>query len=69
MDTVEEPLTLDYLCRLNGFISRNEALTWGALRTGSVGVSGTDYIPSQMAVKQALEGILDMEQKRPLHSS
>lgn len=64
MDTVEEPLTLDYLCQLNGFISRNEALTWGALRTGSVGISGTDYIPpipSQMAVEQALEGILDMD--------
>ncbi len=64
LDTVEEPLTLDYLCRLNGFIARNEALAWGTLRTGSVGISGTDYIPpvpSQEAVEQALENILDMD--------
>ncbi len=64
LDTVEEPLTLDYLCRLNGFIARNEALAWGTLRTGSVGISGTDYIPpvpSQEAVEQALGNILDMD--------
>lgn len=63
LDTVEEPLTLDYLCRLNGFIARNEALAWGTLRTGSVGISGTDYIPpvpSPEAVEQTLENILDM---------
>lgn len=64
LDTVEEPLTLDYLCRLNGFIARNEALAWGTLRTGSVGISGTDYIPSvpsQEAVEQALGDILSMD--------
>ncbi len=64
LDTVEEPLTLDYLCRLNGFIARNEALAWGTLRTGSVGISGTDYIPpvpSQEAVEQALGNILDKD--------
>lgn len=64
LDTVEEPLTLDYLCRLNGFIARNEALAWGTLRTGSVGISGTDYIPpvpSQEATEQALGDILGMD--------
>ena len=45
LDTISEPLTLDYICKLNGFIARNEALEWGKLRTGSVGISGTDYIP------------------------
>lgn len=50
LDTISEPLTLDYICKLNGFIARNEALEWGKLRTGSVGISGTDYmqpIPAQ----------------------
>lgn len=64
LDTVEEPLTLDYLCRLNGFIARNEALAWGTLRTGSVGISGTDYVPpvpSQQAVEQALGDVLGMD--------
>lgn len=45
LQTVAEPLTLDYLCKLNEFIARNEALNWGTLRTGAVEISGTDYIP------------------------
>ena len=32
-------------CKLNGYIARNEALEWGKLRTGSVGISGTEYEP------------------------
>lgn len=43
--TIDEPVTLEYMCKLNEFIARNEALVWGKLRTGSVGISGTDYIP------------------------
>jgi len=45
MNTVDEPLTVDYICKINGFIARNEALEWGVLRRGSVGISGTDYMP------------------------
>lgn len=45
LETVDEPLTLDYICKLNEFIARNEALEWGKLRTGSVTISGTDYLP------------------------
>ena len=44
--TMNEPLTYAYWCKLNEFIARNEALEWGKLRTGSVGISGTDYLPS-----------------------
>ena len=42
LDTINELITLDYLCKLNDFIARNEALEWGKLRTGTVGISGTD---------------------------
>ena len=45
LNTVNEPLTLEYICKLNEFIARNEALYWGVLRTGQVGISGTEYIP------------------------
>lgn len=64
LNTVADPLTLDYLCRLNGFIARNEALAWGTLRTGSVGISGTDYVPpvpSREAVEQSLGDILSRD--------
>ena len=45
LSTMSEELTFDYWCKLNEYIARNEALEWGKLRTGSVGISGTDYEP------------------------
>ena len=45
LSSIEEPVTLAYLCKLNEYIARNEALEWGKLRTGTVGISGTDYVP------------------------
>ena len=61
LSTVNEPVTLDYLCKLNELIARNEALEWGKLRTGRVGISGTDYdppIPKREQVQNELEQIL-----------
>ena len=61
MDTVTEPLTVDYICKLNEYIARNEALAWGTLRTGSVGISGTDYqppVPDRANVERELAAIL-----------
>ena len=61
LNTVNEPITLDYLCMLNDFIARNEALEWGKLRTGTVGISGTDYtppIPEKEQVESELAQIL-----------
>lgn len=43
--SMAEPLTFEYWCKLNEYIARNEALEWGKLRTGSVGISGTEYVP------------------------
>jgi len=45
MSTAGEPFTLEYLCQINGHISRNESLAWGVPRTGKVGISGTEYTP------------------------
>ena len=56
MGSINEPVTLEYLCKLNEFIARNEALEWGKLRTGSVAISGTDYmppVPQEAAVRAA----------------
>lgn len=61
MQTIDAPLDLDYICKLNEFIARNEALEWGTLRKGSVGISGTDYIPpipEKNAVESGLAAIL-----------
>lgn len=45
LENVDGELDLDYICRLNSFIAKDEALAWGVLRTGSIGISGTDYKP------------------------
>ena len=45
LNSMDQPLTFEYWCKLNEYIARNEALEWGKMRTGSVGISGTNYIP------------------------
>ena len=45
LNNINEELNLEYICKINSFISRNESLEWGVLRTGQVGISGTNYIP------------------------
>lgn len=42
---IDEAITLDFICKVNSFVSRNESLEWGVLRTGKVGINGVDYIP------------------------
>ena len=59
--TAYEPLSLDYICKLNSYIARDEALEWGVLRSGNVGISGTSYIPpipKTNAVERELNNIL-----------
>lgn len=59
--TINEPVTFEYLCKINEYIARNEALEWGKLRTGSVGISGTDYlppVPCENEVRKKLEIIM-----------
>lgn len=53
--TVEEPLTLDYICKVNELVSRNESLQWGTLRMGKVGVG--EFIPSIPDKEEVLKGI------------
>ena len=44
--TANDNVDIVYLCKLNEYIARNEALEWGKLRTGMVSISGTDYVPT-----------------------
>lgn len=61
LGTIEQTVDLEYLCKLNDYIARGEALEWGKLRSGSVMISGTDYlppVPSAEAVASELNTIL-----------
>lgn len=42
--TIDSPVDLEYICKINEFVSRNESIQWGVLRNGKVGVG--DFIPS-----------------------
>ena len=61
LSSMSDPVTFEYWCKLNEYIARNEALEWGKLRTGSVGISGTDYlppVPTTDNVRSELDAIL-----------
>ncbi len=60
MNSVDVPLSVEYICKLNEFIARNEALEWGKLRTGSVGISGTDYLPPVPVYEDVERGLAEI---------
>lgn len=64
LNNITKKLDLTYICKINSFVSRNESLEWGVLRTGIVGISGTNYIPeipNKNNVEQDLSNILAIE--------
>lgn len=64
LDNLDVPVTVEYLCKLNEYIARNEALAWGKLRTGRVAISGTEYIPpipEREAVEAKLKDIMSQD--------
>lgn len=60
LNTISETVTFEYWCKLNDYIARNEALEWGKLRTGNVGISGTDYIPPIPEKEKVIAGLEDI---------
>lgn len=60
LNTVSETITFEYWCKLNEYIARNETLEWGKLRTGNVGISGTDYVPPIPEKEQVITTLEDI---------
>lgn len=60
LNTVSETITFEYWCKLNEYIARNEALEWGKLRTGNVGISGTYYVPPIPEKEQVITTLEDI---------
>jgi len=56
---------LSVVCKINSFISYNESLEWGTLRTGKVGIHGVDYVPEipvESDVVAAINSIFDLKE-------
>lgn len=63
-NNIEKEFNLDFICRVNEHVSRNESIEWGVLRQGEVQISGTDYIPKipkKETVKNEILQILKIE--------
>ena len=45
LTNIDNEINLDFICKVNSYVSRNESLEWGVLRNGKVGINGVDYIP------------------------
>lgn len=45
LSSIDSDINLEFICKVNSYVSRNESLEWGVLKTGKVGINGVDYIP------------------------
>ncbi len=45
LSNIDSDINLEFICKVNSYVSRNESLEWGVLRTGKAGINGVDYIP------------------------
>lgn len=57
LTNIDAEVNLDFICKVNSFVSRNESLEWGVLRNGKVGISGVDYIPEIPNEKDIINNI------------
>ena len=64
INNIEKQFNLDFICKVNEYVARNESLEWGKLRTGMVEITGTQYIPeipNKEKVEKNIEDILKIE--------
>ena len=57
---IEEEFNLEYVCKINEYVARNESLEWGKLRNGNVGISGVEYEPSIPKKEEVIKKIDDI---------
>ena len=64
INNIEKKFNLDFICKVNEYVARNESLEWGKLRTGIVEITGTQYIPeipNKEKVEKNIEDIFKIE--------
>lgn len=61
LKNVDAPLTSAYICKVNEYVSRNESLQWGVLRTGNVAISGTNFRPKPPTEKALAEKLQEID--------
>lgn len=64
IDNIKEEFNIDFICKINELVARNESIEWGKLRNGGVEITGTEYvpvIPDEENVKEQIAQILKIE--------
>ena len=64
INNINEEFNLEFICKVNELVARNESISWGTLRNGNVQITGTEYIPripKEQQVKEEIENILKIE--------
>ena len=64
INNIENEFNLNFICKVNEFVARNESISWGSLRNGKVEITGTSYIPevpNKIDVEKNIEEILKIK--------
>ena len=64
INNIKDEFNLDFICKVNAFVARNESLSWGTLRNGTVQITGTEYIPpipNEDDVQKQIQDILKIK--------
>ena len=64
INNINEEFNINFICKINEFVARNESIDWGKLRTGNVSITGTSYIPDipkQKEIEREISEILQIE--------
>lgn len=64
INNINEEFNIDFICKVNELVARNESIEWGVLRRGNVQITGTEYIPpipKKEIVNEDIKNILQIE--------
>jgi len=64
INNINEEFNLEFICKINELVARNESISWGVLRNGNVQITGTEYIPDipeKNSVNEEINKILQIE--------
>ena len=64
INNINETFDINFICKVNELVARNESIAWGQLRNGKVEITGTSYIPeipNEEKIKKDITKILEIE--------
>lgn len=60
INNIDKKFNIEFICKVNELVARNESITWGVLRQGEVQITGTNYIPEIPNIKNVEQQINDI---------